>query len=135
MADSDAIKRLLERLQTGWAPQADAIEPVVPQVDALNWQWLKMPERSCPSASRIRRSTGKRPRVSAVAMTMVGARSATKGVKDRASQMYVERAYEVAAKHADLFDVDNPADAFVITDDFMSAGRISGALSASLSRN
>lgn len=41
----------------------------------------------------------------------------------------VERAYEVAAKHADLFDVDNPADAFVITDDFMSAGRISGALS------
>lgn len=41
----------------------------------------------------------------------------------------VERAYEVAAKHADLFDVDNPADAFVITDDFMSAGRISGAQS------
>ncbi len=70
-----------------------------------------------------------RPQVSAVVMTMVGARSATKGVKDRASQMYVERAYEVAAKHADLFDVDNPADAFVITDDFMSAGRISGALS------
>jgi hypothetical protein len=43
--------------------------------------------------------------------------------------MYVERAYEVAAKHSDLFDVDNAADAFVITDDFMSAGRISGALS------
>ena len=39
MADSDAIKRLLERLQSGWAPQADAIEPAVPQVDALNWQW------------------------------------------------------------------------------------------------
>jgi hypothetical protein len=39
MADSDAIKRLLERLQTGWAPQADEIEPAVPQVDALNWQW------------------------------------------------------------------------------------------------
>jgi hypothetical protein len=38
MADSDAIKRLLERLQTGWAPQADAIEPL-PQVDALSWQW------------------------------------------------------------------------------------------------
>jgi hypothetical protein len=39
MADSDAIKRLLERLQTGWAPKADEIEPTVPQVDALNWQW------------------------------------------------------------------------------------------------
>jgi hypothetical protein len=39
MADSDAIKRLLERLQSGWAPQADEIEPAVPQVDALNWQW------------------------------------------------------------------------------------------------
>jgi len=78
---------------------------------------------------RSRAGDIKRPQVSAVVMTMAGARSATKGVKDRASQMYVERAYEVAAKHSDLFDVDNAADAFVITDDFMSAGRISGALS------
>jgi hypothetical protein len=39
MADLDAIKHLLERLQSGWVPQADAIEPAVPQVDALNWQW------------------------------------------------------------------------------------------------
>ena len=39
MAHSDAIKRLLQRLQTGWAPRADKIEPAVPQVDALNWQW------------------------------------------------------------------------------------------------
>ena len=38
MADSDAIKRLLERLQNGWAPQADEIEPAVSQVDALIWQ-------------------------------------------------------------------------------------------------
>lgn len=38
MADGDAIKRLLERLQTGWAPQADEIEPAL-QFDALNWQW------------------------------------------------------------------------------------------------
>ena len=69
------------------------------------------------------------PRVCAVVMTMVGARSATKGVKDLASRMYVERAYEVAARHSSLFDFEDPADAFVITDDFMSAGRISGALS------
>src|SRR5258708_2583382 len=39
MADRDAVKRMLERLQTGWAPQADEIEPAVPQVDTLNWQW------------------------------------------------------------------------------------------------
>jgi hypothetical protein len=39
MAHSDAIKNLLRRLQTGWAPRADEIEPAVPQVDALNWQW------------------------------------------------------------------------------------------------
>jgi chromosome partitioning protein len=32
-------------------------------------------------------------------------------------------------EHPDLFDVTDPAAAFVITDDFMSAGRISGALS------
>ena len=70
-----------------------------------------------------------RPRVAAIVMTMVGARSPTKGVKDLASQMYVERAYQVAAKHAKMFDEADPADAFVITDDFMSAGRISGALS------
>ena len=71
----------------------------------------------------------KKPKVAAIVMTMVGARSATKGVKDLASQMYIERAYNVAAKHAKLFDLTDPADAFVITDDFMSAGRISGALS------
>lgn len=74
------------------------------------------------------------PRVCAIVMTMVGARSATKGVKDRASQMYVERAYEVASRHAALFDFPDPADAFVITDDFMSAGRISGALSIPISQ-
>jgi hypothetical protein len=38
VVDPDAIKRLLERPQTGWAPQSDEIEPGVPQVDALNQQ-------------------------------------------------------------------------------------------------
>lgn len=46
--------------------------------------------------------------------------------------MYVYRAYQVAAKHSELFDVNDPADAFVITDEFMSAERISGALSIPL---
>lgn len=69
----------------------------------------------------------KAPRVAAIVMTMVGARSPKKGVKDRASQMYVERAYAETVKYPQLFDVADPADSFVITDDFMSAGRISGA--------
>ncbi|WP_243373691.1 ParA family protein [Microvirga solisilvae] len=69
------------------------------------------------------------PKVAAIVMTMVGARSPKKGVKDLASRMYVERAYKVATKYPQLFDYDDPADAFAITDDFMSAGRISGAQS------
>lgn len=71
----------------------------------------------------------KPPRVAAVVMTMVGARSNKVGVKDMASLMYIERAYEVAAKYPHLFDCDDPADAFALTDDFMSTGRISGAKS------
>ncbi|MCL2122905.1 MAG: AAA family ATPase [Desulfovibrionaceae bacterium] len=71
------------------------------------------------------------PRIAAIVMTMVGARSPEKGVKDRASQMYIERAYNICCHYNErfgnsIFDND-PADAFVITDDFMSAGRISGA--------
>jgi chromosome partitioning protein len=69
------------------------------------------------------------PRVAAVVMTMVGARSNKVGVKDMASQMYIERAYEVAARYSHLFDHEDPADAFALTDDFMSTGRISGAKS------
>ena len=67
-----------------------------------------------------------RPKVATIVMTMVGARSTEKGVKDRASLMYIERAYEIASAQAHLFDRD-PADSIVITDDFVSAGRISGA--------
>jgi len=76
----------------------------------------------------------KKPKVAAIVMTMVGARSDQKGVKDRASQMYIERAYQIATKYPDLFDCGDPADAFVLTDDFMSAGRISGAESIPIPR-
>ncbi len=75
---------------------------------------------------RARAGDMERPKVAAVVMTMVGARSTEKGVKDRASLMYIERAYDIASKYAFLFDKD-PADAIVMTDDFVSAGRISGA--------
>jgi hypothetical protein len=34
---TDAIERLLERLQTGWSPKADEIDPAVPQRDLIDW--------------------------------------------------------------------------------------------------
>lgn len=74
------------------------------------------------------------PKVAAIVMTMAGARSATKSVLDRASQMYIERAVELAQKHHSLFDHNDPQDAFAITDDFVSSGRISGAESIPISQ-
>lgn len=67
------------------------------------------------------------PKIAAVVMTMVGSKSQIKATPDRASRMYIERAYVLAAEHASLFAVEDPSDAFVLTDDFHSAGRISGA--------
>lgn len=69
------------------------------------------------------------PKVAAIVMTMAGAKSQQKSTPDRASRMYIERALAIAEKHRPLFDYDDPRDAFVITDDFVSTGRISGAKS------
>lgn len=74
------------------------------------------------------------PRVAAIVMTMVGSKSQLRSTPDRASRMYIERAIAIAEKHAGLFDFSDPADAFVVTDDFVSAGRISGAKSIPISR-
>lgn len=74
------------------------------------------------------------PRVAAVVMTMVGSKSQVRATPDRASRMYIERALAIAEKYSGLFDQDDPADAFVITDDFVSAGRISGAKSIPISK-
>ncbi|MBP9182869.1 MAG: ParA family protein [Fuscovulum sp.] len=76
----------------------------------------------------------KGPRVAAIVMTMVGSKSQMRATPDRASRMYIERAIAIAEKHAGLFDYDDPSDAFVVTDDFVSAGRISGAKSIPISR-
>jgi cellulose biosynthesis protein BcsQ len=76
----------------------------------------------------------KAPRVAAIVMTMVGSKSQIRATPDRASRMYIERALGIAMKHYDLFDFSDPADAFVITDDFVSAGRISGAKSIPISK-
>lgn len=72
------------------------------------------------------------PKVAAVVMTMAGAKSQKTATPDAASRMFIERALRIARKHPHLFEVD-PTDAFVITDDFMSAGRISGAKSIPIS--
>ena len=74
------------------------------------------------------------PRVAAIVMTMVGSKSQIRATPDRASRMYIERAIAIAEKHAGLFDYSDPADAFVVTDDFVSAGRISGAKSVPISK-
>lgn len=67
------------------------------------------------------------PKIAAVVMTMVGSKSQKKATPDAASRMYIERALGIAENYPQLFGHADPADAFVITDDFHSAGRISGA--------
>lgn len=72
------------------------------------------------------------PKVAAIVMTMAGAKSQKEATPDAASRMFIERALRTARKHPELFEGD-PTDSFVITDDFMSAGRISGAKSIPIS--
>lgn len=74
------------------------------------------------------------PKVAAIVMTMVGSKSQMKATPDRASRMYIERALDIAERYPQLFDTPEPADAFVVTDDFVSSGRISGAKSIPISR-
>jgi len=74
------------------------------------------------------------PRVAAIVMTMVGSKSQMRATPDRASRMYIERALDIAEKYSALFDFAEPADAFVVTDDFVSSGRISGAKSIPISK-
>jgi hypothetical protein len=58
---------------------------------------------------------------------MVGSKSQIRATPDQASRMYVERALAIAEKFPNVFGHSEPSDAFVLTDDFHSAGRISGA--------
>jgi hypothetical protein len=42
-----ATERLLERLQTGWAPKCDEIDREILQIDFLNWtMWQSLPEKT-----------------------------------------------------------------------------------------
>lgn len=67
------------------------------------------------------------PKIAAIVMTMVGSKSQKEATPDNASRMYIERAIALAELNSNLFAHNDPSDAFVITDDFHSAGRISGA--------
>jgi len=73
------------------------------------------------------------PKIAAVVMTMVGSKSQKKATPDAASCMYINRALEIAEKYSSLFDYEDPSDAFVLLDDFLSSGRISGAKSIPIS--
>jgi hypothetical protein len=41
MSNSDAIERLLERLQTGWAPKTDEIDREILKGDLTDWDFWK----------------------------------------------------------------------------------------------
>ena len=69
------------------------------------------------------------PKIAAVVMTMAGSKSQKIATPDSASRMYIDRACRLAEKYAHLFAADDPRELFVVTDDFVSAGRISGAKS------
>ncbi|SFV06157.1 CobQ/CobB/MinD/ParA nucleotide binding domain-containing protein [Methylobacterium sp. 174MFSha1.1] len=69
------------------------------------------------------------PKIAAVVMTMAGSKSQQTATPDSASRMYIERACRLAGKYPHLFAADDPRKCFVVTDDFVSAGRVSGAKS------
>ena len=73
------------------------------------------------------------PKIAAIVMTMVGPKSRIKSTPDSASKMFIERALRTAEQYPNLFDYADPADAFAVTDDFVSTGRVSGAKSIPIS--
>lgn len=74
------------------------------------------------------------PKVSAIVMTMAGSKSKKSSTPGRASQMYIERAVNIAEKYKHLFSDEDVSKAFVVTDDFVSSGQISGAESIPISQ-
>ena len=98
----------------------------------LTLKMLTDPKRDFLKWNRLAEGI-KTPRVAAIVMTMVGSKSQIARRPDRASCMYIERALKVAESHRELFDSD-PIDAFIVIDDFVSSGRISGAKSIPISK-
>ncbi|MGL9722440.1 hypothetical protein [Sodalis sp. (in: enterobacteria)] len=67
-------------------------------------------------------------------MTMAGSKSRLSSTPGKASQMYIERAVRIAEKYKKLFADEDVSKAFVVTDDFVSSGQISGAESIPISQ-
>jgi chromosome partitioning protein len=59
------------------------------------------------------------PKVAAIVMTMFGSKSRIRSTPDSASRMFIERALRIAEAHPNLFDFQDLADAFALTDDFV----------------
>ncbi|WP_313382843.1 AAA family ATPase [Pantoea sp.] len=74
------------------------------------------------------------PKVAAIVMTMAGSKSRLSSTPGKASQMYIERAVGIANKYRNLFADEDVSKAFVVTDDFVSSGQISGAESIPISQ-
>jgi cellulose biosynthesis protein BcsQ len=74
------------------------------------------------------------PKIAAIVMTMAGSKSQLAATPDSASRMYIGRALAIASEYPDLFDHEDIADAFVVCDDFVSTGRISGFKSIPISK-
>lgn len=74
------------------------------------------------------------PKVAAIVMTMAGSKGKLASTPGRASQMYIERALKIAEQYPKLFEHNSISDAFVITDDFVSSGQISGAESIPIAK-
>jgi len=114
-----------------WCAVEALIVPV--RVDEHSLESLELLFQQLSSASSDFRVWNNRagglptPKVAAIVMTMVGSKSQKKATPDSASRMYIERALSIAERYSSLFALPDPSDAFVLTDDFHSAGRISGA--------
>jgi chromosome partitioning protein len=76
----------------------------------------------------------KAPKVAAIVMTMAGARGSKTSTPGRATQMYIDRAISIAESYPSLFEHDTIDQAFVITDDFVSSGQISGSESIPIAK-
>lgn len=114
-----------------WCAVEALIVPV--RVDEHSLESLELLFRQLSDAGRDFRHWNDRggglptPKIAAIVMTMVGSKSQKKSTPDNASRMYIERALAIAEANSSLFGHADPSDAFVLTDDFHSAGRISGA--------
>lgn len=104
-------------------------------IESLDLTLNMLTDESKDFATWNKRAGGlKAPKVAAIAMTMAGAKSKLASTPAKASQMYIERAVKIAEKYPHLFEHDKITDAFVVTDDFMSAGQISGAQSIPIAK-